>query len=76
MDGIATTINGLFIYPDGSYYIGGVNKNCANGQGRFNYRNGKLIYTGQFLNDQPDGSGIENYSDGSLYEGDFRFGKK
>lgn len=28
------------------------------------------------MNDQPDGHGLELYSDGSKYEGGFRFGKK
>lgn len=33
VNGLAQTSHGLFIYPDGSYYIGGVDRNVANGQG-------------------------------------------
>ena len=76
LNGLANSGHGLFIYPDGSYYLGGVNNNIASGQGEFNYRDGRLIYKGQFFNDQPDGNGIELFSDGSSYEGNFRFGKK
>lgn len=58
VQGNAYTLKGLFVYPDGSYYLGGVDKNCANGEGVFNYRNNRLIYKGKFLNDQPDGYGV------------------
>lgn len=76
VNGIANTNYGCFIYPDGSYYIGAVSNNFANGQGVYTYKNRTLIYKGNFVNDQPEGRGIEYYADGSRYEGDFRFGRK
>ena len=76
VNGIAATANGCFVYPDGSYYIGGVSNNFANGQGVYTYKNNTLIYKGTFVNDQPEGRGVEYYADDSRYEGDFRFGRK
>jgi hypothetical protein len=38
---------GLFIYKDGSYYLGGIKRNRANGQGHISYKTDlSLTYDG------------------------------
>lgn len=39
VDGAAESSDGLYIYPDGSYYKGNVSKNKANGKGKFVFQN-------------------------------------
>lgn len=46
------------------------------GKGKFVSRTGNFAYEGQWVNDQPNGEGVEIYPDGSRYEGSFVNGVK
>jgi hypothetical protein len=44
------------------------NEFCASGVGRFTYKNG-TVFTGSFVNGQPNGNGKTRYNNGDRYEG-------
>ena len=75
-NGIAMCSDGIFIYPDGTFYRGQIKDSSANGTGILVYRNGEMVYNGTWLNDKPYGNGREEYKDGSLYMGSFANGVK
>lgn len=52
-----------------------ISGNCKTGNGTFRY-SAESKYTGQFLNSQRHGKGKMTYSDGSVYDGPFLYGKK
>lgn len=74
--GVATCEEGLFIYPDGSYYIGHFKDNTFHGLGKFTHKPNGTVYDGNWRDDRPNGRGVEYYPDTSRYEGDFKDGKK
>ncbi len=47
---------------------------CHKGKGIFKYKNGET-YSGEFLNNQPEGVGKYYFLNGDIYEGDFANGK-
>lgn len=67
---------GLYIYPDGSYYEGGIKNGKAEGKGKFVFRNEELVYEGNWQYDRPNGYGVEKIADGSEYRGNFVKGIK
>lgn len=53
-----------------------VSGNCISGYGVANFpEKGKARYSGQFLNQKPNGFGKAEYGDGSFYEGEWLNGK-
>lgn len=73
---MATFNDGIFIYPDGSYYKGSFRDNSFHGPGKFTYKPNGTTFTGDWREDKPNGKGLEVYPDGSKFEGDFKDGKK
>jgi hypothetical protein len=73
---IGTFINGYcegnrsyYIYADGSYYVGSIINNTINGKGK--YLNKNVEYSGNWVNNVPNGEGIESYPNGDRYIGLF-----
>lgn len=57
--------DGLFIYKDGSYYLGGIYSDKANGRGKIIYKvDQTLVYEGEWKDDVPHGFGKETTKDG------------
>ncbi|MFN0215473.1 MAG: caspase family protein, partial [Saprospiraceae bacterium] len=52
-----------------------ISGNCQNGNGVYRYASNSK-YTGQFKNSLRHGKGKMTYTDGSIYEGPFNYGKK
>ena len=50
-------INGKYIYGDEKYYIGEFKNNLPNGKGIKYYKNGNILYDGNFINGKPEGNG-------------------
>jgi hypothetical protein len=75
-NGVADCSDGIFIYPDGTFYRGNIRDSSANGYGMLVFKNGEMIYTGDWMNDKPHGTGKEEYKDGSVYFGSFINGVK
>lgn len=75
-NGVSLCNDGIFIYPDGTFYRGQIKDSSANGNGILVYKNGEMVYVGTWLNDKPHGHGKEEYKDGSIYLGNFIEGVK
>ena len=67
-------INGKYIYGDGKYYIGEFINNIPNGKGIKYYKNGNILYDGDWVNGKPEGNGKVIYEDGIYYIGQFKNG--
>lgn len=55
--GMAMCSDGIFIYPDGTFYRGQIKDSSANGTGILVYRSGEMVYNGTWLDDKPHGHG-------------------
>ena len=62
---------GVFFWSNGIKYIGYFSKNGLNGKGFIVDKNNKLIFKGQFINNERNGYGTLRYGNGDLYEGNF-----
>ena len=67
-------INGKYIYDDGKYYIGEVKNNLPNGKGIKYYKNGNIMYEGNFNNGKFNGNGKIILESGKYYIGQFKNG--
>lgn len=47
------------MYPDGSYYIGGIAHSTPNGLGQLVYKGKGMRYIGNWMNGKPNGQGRE-----------------
>lgn len=45
----------MYVYPDGSYFRGSVMNSKAHGRGTLVYKNNVMIYSGEWINDKPNG---------------------
>ena len=59
------------IHENGNYYIGPWVNGSANGKGTIYYKNGSILYEGNFVEGKYDGKGKENYENGTYYIGQF-----
>lgn len=63
-------------YGDGSYYVGEFDDfGLPSGVGKFYNTTGKLEYRGEFYEGVPHGNGTWYGGDGSMYVGNFRYGR-
>lgn len=76
VNGEITGEDGLYFYPDGSLKRGSVKNGKLEGHGKFVSKTGGFVYEGNWVNDKPNGEGVELYPDGSRYEGHFVDGVK
>ena len=67
-------INGKFIYKDGKYYLGEFKNNLPNGKGIKYYKNGNILYEGDFINGKFEGNGKLIYDNGNYFIGQFKNG--
>ena len=67
-------MNGKYIYGDDKYYIGGYKNNIPNGKGIKYYKNGNILYDGDWVNGKPEGNGKFIREDGYYYIGQFKNG--
>ena len=68
-------INDKYIYDDGKYYIGEIKNNLPNGKGIKYYKNGNILYNGDFINGKFEGNGKFIYESGNYYIGQFKNGR-
>lgn len=54
--------------------IGCISGNCENGRGMLIYPEGAAKYIGNFVDGQPNGEGVINYSNGERYKGNWKEG--
>ena len=64
------TGEGVFIWEDGSRYVGYWLQNMANGKGTLYYADGD-VYIGDWVNDKAHGCGKYLYPNGTVYEGEW-----
>ena len=69
-------INNKYIYNDGKYYIGEFKNDIPNGKGIKYYKNGNILYEGDFINGKFEGNGKVIYENGLYYIGQFKNGLK
>ena len=62
-------MDGKYIWEDGKYYIGEFKNNIPNGKGIKYYKNGNILYEGNFINGKFEGKGKYIYEDGAYYIG-------
>ena len=62
-------------YKNGNYYKGDIINGKAYGKGILYYKNGKIRYEGDFINDKFEGNGKYYYENGEYYIGQFKNGK-
>jgi len=62
---------GVFLWNEGTYYVGYWENGLRNKKGKYCYSNNKVFYDGEFLNGVKNGKGIQFYNDGSKFSGDF-----
>ena len=67
-------INGKYIYDDGKYFIGEYINNIPNGKGIKYYKNGNILYEGNFINGKFEGNGKVIFDNGLYYIGQFKNG--
>jgi hypothetical protein len=67
---------GRFISCNRCYYEGQVWHNVAEGKGVYQNDEEKYKYEGEWLNDFPNGNGVEEWNDGTKYTGKFANGTK
>jgi len=65
-------VNGKYIWEDGKYYIGQFKNNLPNGKGIKNYKNGNILYEGEFINGKFEGNGKIIWEDGEYYIGQLK----
>ena len=63
-------------YKDGSYYKREVINGLRNGYGILYYKNGNIMYEGDFVNDKAEGNGKYYWENGEYYIGQFKNGLK
>lgn len=56
-EGEANCVDGLYVYADGSYFRGNIKNSQASGIGTLVYKDKVLIYTGNWVDDKPNGQG-------------------
>ena len=61
----------IIIYENGEYYIGPLLNGLRNGKGVIYYKNGKMKYEGDFVNDKFEGYGKYIWENGDYYIGEF-----
>ena len=61
----------VFFWNNGIKYIGYFSKNEPNGKGFIVDKNNKLIFNGNFINNNKNGYGILKYGNGDQYKGNF-----
>ena len=66
--------NGKYIWEDGKYYMGEFKKNIPYGKGIKYYKNGNILYEGEFINGKFEGNGKYIYDDGEYYIGQYKNG--
>ena len=66
--------NGKYIWEDGKYYIGEFKKNLPHGKGIKYYKNGNILYEGDFINGKFEGNGKYIYDDGDYFIGQYKNG--
>ena len=71
---IGKYINGKYIYDDGKYYIGEFKNEIPNGKGIKYYKNGNILYDGNFINGKFEESGKYIWENGEYYIGQFKNG--
>ena len=59
------------IHESGNYYIGQWVNGLAHGKGTIYYKNGSILYDGDFVDGKYEGNGRENYENGTHYIGQF-----
>jgi hypothetical protein len=59
-------------YENGDYYKGDIINGKANGKGILYYKEGKIKYEGNFINDKMEGYGKFYYKNGRYYIGQFK----
>jgi len=70
------TLGLKYYYGDGSYFIGEVDEHGRpNGHGQFHNTSGALEYDGEFSEGHPHGYGTWFGEDGTVFKGQFRFGR-
>ena len=57
------------IYEDGTYYIGEFKNGMRHGKGIYYYKDGKINYDGEYINDTQEGNGKMILEDGEYYIG-------
>jgi hypothetical protein len=61
--------DGRYIFARGSYYEGQVRHNVAEGRGTLVNETENYTYSGEWLNDLPNGQGEEKWKDSTSYKG-------
>ena len=59
------------IYKNGNYYIGEMLNGIPHGKGIIYYKNGNILYDGDFVNDKAEGNGKYINENGDYYIGEF-----
>ena len=62
---------GHYTFPNGDYYVGPLNNNLPNGQGKRFTPNGKIRYDGNFVNGCAQGQGKLYWDNGEYYVGEW-----
>ena len=63
---------GKIIFHDGIYYIGQFKDNLRNGKGILYYKNGNILYEGEFVNGKREGQGKYFDEFGTYYDGQWK----
>ena len=66
----------ILYYEDGSYYKGELINGLRNGKGIDYYKNGKIGYDGDFVNDKYEGNGKYIFENGEYYIGEWSNGQR
>ena len=59
-------------YENGEYYIGQWLNNHKHGKGIIYYKNGNIMYDGEYVNDKREGNGKYIYENGEYYIGEWK----
>lgn len=73
IDGMAEG-RGIFKTSEGEVLEGEWKKDVATGLGVFKHKEGQSLYKGGLRDDAQNGRGIELWSDGSYYNGEYKMG--
>jgi len=65
---------GKIIRYDGTIYIGQIKNGLPNGKGIKYYKNGNVLYEGDWINDKAEGNGKYIFYNGDYYIGQFKNG--
>jgi hypothetical protein len=65
---------GKITYPNGDYYLGGLDKLFKHGNGKLVSKN--EVFEGQFRQNLKDGVGFTFFSDGRVHQGQYRQDKQ